>query len=145
MNALGLAKLLPDAGLGSQAGTGGVAFQSGTDGGAVEIVPQLPGGDGLGPVGGEVGQPAPALLDSDAPLQQPLGKVLEADSNSEDGPDLPAQLFLVRFKLGGRFTLGGSFGVQSKLPFLLRPILALGDTVLAPTQQVDLVQPCLLA
>ena len=68
LDALGLAKLLPDAGLGSQAGTGGVAFQSGTDGGAVEIVPQLPGGDGLGPVGGEVGQPAPALLDGDAPL-----------------------------------------------------------------------------
>ena len=64
--------------------------RSGTDGGAVEIVPQLPGGDGLGPVGGEVGQPAPALLDSDAPLQQPLGKVLEADSHSEDCSDLPA-------------------------------------------------------
>ena len=51
---LGLAKLLPDAGLGSQAGTGGVAFQSGTDGGAVKIVPQLPGGNWLRPVRREV-------------------------------------------------------------------------------------------
>ena len=140
LNTLGLAKLLPDAGLGSQAGTGGVALQSGTDGGAVEVIPQLPGGNGLGPVGGEVGQPAPALLDGDAPLQQPLGKILEADGHREDGPDLPAQLLLVRFKLGGRLTLGGVLGVQSKLPFLLRPILPFGDTVLAPAQQVNLVQ-----
>ena len=90
LDALGLAKLLPDAGLGSPSGTGGVAFQSGIDGGVVKLVPQLPGGDGLGPVGGEVRQPAPALLDGDASLQQPLGKVLEADSHGEDGSDLPA-------------------------------------------------------
>ena len=87
----------------------------------------------------------PALLNGDSPLQQPLGKVLEADSHSENSPDLPAQLLLVRFKLGGRLTLGGVLGVQSKLPFLPRPILPFGDTVFAPAQQVDLVQPRLLA
>ena len=69
---------------------GNTDFEASVGGGAVKVVPQLAGGDGFRSVGGEVGQPAPALLDSDAPLQQPLGKVLEADSHSEDGSDLPA-------------------------------------------------------
>lgn len=132
-------------GLAPRLGRGGVSLQSSAHGGTVKVIPQLPGGDRLGPVRGEVGQPAPALLDGDSPLQQTLGKVFEADSHSESSPDLPAQFLLVRFKLSGRFTLGGTLFIQSKLPFLLRPILALGDTVFAPAQQVDLVQPRLLA
>ena len=72
LDALGLAKLSPDAGLGRGLGlpirTGGAAFQSSTHGGAIEVVPQSPGGNWFGAVGREIRQPAPALFDGDATL-----------------------------------------------------------------------------
>ena len=48
----------------------GVLLQCGKHSGAVKIVAQLPGGDGLGALRGEVGKPPPASLDSHALLQK---------------------------------------------------------------------------
>ena len=79
------------------------------------------------------------------PMTARLGKILETDSHGKNSSYLLAQLLLVRFKLGRRLTLGGALLVQSKLSFPLRPILPVGDTALAPAQQVYLVQPRPLA
>ena len=51
--------------------------KNGKDGGAVKIVAQLPGGNGLRPVRREVTKPPPALLDGHTLPQQQRGKVLE--------------------------------------------------------------------
>ena len=58
-------------------GSGGVLLQNGKDSGAVKVVTQLPGGNGLCPVRRKVGKPPPALLDGHALPQQQRGKVLE--------------------------------------------------------------------
>ena len=64
-------------GCGLFGGSGGVLLQNGKDGGAVKVVAQLSGGNGLRPVRREVGQPPPALLDGHALPQQQRGKILE--------------------------------------------------------------------
>ncbi len=71
--------------------------------------------------------------------------LLEVAGHGEDGPYLLTQLLLVRFKLAGWLTLGGVLLVKGKLSSLPHPILALNDTILTPTPQVDLIQPRLLA
>ena len=63
-----------------------------------------------------------------------------------DRPYRPAQLRLVRFKLGGLGRLPGGFSggvlfVKGKLPFLCRPVFPFGDRFLAAVQEVDLVKP----
>lgn len=68
----------------------------------------------------------------------------------EGFPNSPAQLRLVGFKLGRLLRLapggkGGVLPVTGKLPFFLRPILALGDTLLAAAQKVNLVKPLAVA
>ena len=57
-------------GCGLFGGSVGVLLQKGKDGGTVKIIPQLPGGNGLGSVRREIGQPPPALLDGDSRLQK---------------------------------------------------------------------------
>ena len=61
-------------------------------------------------------------------------------------PYRPAQLRLVRFKLGGLGRLSGGFSggvlfVKGKLPFLCRPVFPFGYPFLAAVQEVDLVKP----
>ena len=64
-------------GCGLFCGSGGVLLQNGKDSGAVKIVAQLAGGNGLCPVRREVTKPPPALLDGHALPQQQRGKILE--------------------------------------------------------------------
>ena len=64
-------------GCGLFCGFGGVLLQNGKDSGAVKVVAQLAGGNGLCPVRREVTKPPPALLDGHALPQQQRGKVLE--------------------------------------------------------------------
>ncbi|SER26115.1 hypothetical protein SAMN04487884_103207 [Butyrivibrio fibrisolvens] len=127
-------------------GSGSILLQNGKDGGAVKIVAQLPGGDGLCPVRREIGQPPPALLDGHTLPQQQRGKLVKAGGGGKGFPYGLPQLFLVRFKLGlpGRDTIGNHGGVllvQRGLSLFLRPILPVGDAVLAAVQEVDLVKP----
>ena len=126
--------------------SGGVLFQKRKNGGAVKIVAQLPGGNGLCPVRREVGKPPPALLDGHALPQQQRGKLVKAGSGEKGFAYGPPQLFLVRFKLGlpGCDTLrkhGGVLFVQHGLSLFLRPILSFCDAVLAAVQEVNLVNP----
>ncbi len=126
--------------------SGGVLLQNGKDSGAVKIVAQLPGGNGLCPVRREVGKPPPALLDGHALPQQQRGKFVKAGGGGKGFPYGLPQLLLVRFKLGlpGRDTAcnhGGVLLVQRGLSLFLRPILPVGDAVLAAVQEVDLVKP----
>ena len=123
----------------------GVLLQSGKHGGAVKIVPQLPGGDGLRPVRGQVGIPSPALLDGHTLLQQQRRKLVKAACPVKGFSDGLAQLLLVGFKLAmdQRLVVFQPFfvlPVNSKLPLFLRPILALGDAVCAAVEQVDLIE-----
>ena len=105
----------------------GVLCEQGKDSSLVKIVPQLPGCDRLCPVRREVGKPPPALLDGHALPQQKGRKLVKAGSLGKCLPYRPAQLRLVRFKLGGlgRLSCGFSGGVlfiKGKLPFLCRPV-----------------------
>ena len=79
----------------------GVLREQGKDSSLVKIVPQLPGCDRLCPVRREVGKPPPALLDSYALPQKQGSKLVKAASLGKCLPYRPAQLRLVRFKLGG--------------------------------------------
>ena len=133
-------------GCGLFCGSGGVLLQNGKDSGAVKVVTQLPGGNGLCPVRCKVGQPPPALLDSHALPQQQRGKLVKAGGGGKGFPYGLPQLLLVRFKLGlpGCDTAcnhGGVLLVQCGLSLFLRPILPVGHAVLAAVQEVDLVKP----
>ena len=67
-------------------GSGGVLLQNGKDSGAVKIVAQLAGGNGLRPVRRKVGQPPPALLDGHTLLQQQRGKLVKAGGGGKGFP-----------------------------------------------------------
>ncbi len=128
----------------------GVLLQSGKHGGAVKIVPQLPGGDGLRAVGGEIGKPSPALTDGHALLQQLPGKIIKGNSRGQSGSDSLPQLLLIGFKLCVYQWLAVLqpffvLPVDGKLSLFPRPILALGDAVCAAVQKVDLVKPGIVA
>ena len=74
-----------------------------------------------------VGKPSPAFLDGHALPQQKGRKLVKAGGLGKCLPYRPAQLRLVRFKLGGlgRLSCGFSGGVlfiKGKLPFLCRPV-----------------------
>jgi len=61
-------------------------------------------------------------------------------------PYRPAQLRLVRFKLGRLGRLSGGFSggilfIKGKLPFLCRPVFPFRYPFLAAVQEVDLVKP----
>ena len=78
------------------------------------------------------------------------GKLIKAGSSGKGFPDSPAQLRLIRFKLGlpGRDTVRSNSGVGSvkgSLSFLLRPILTLGNAFFAAVQKVYLVKPLAVA
>ena len=78
------------------------------------------------------------------------GKLIKAGSSGKGFPDSPAQLRLIRFKLGlpGRDTVRSNRGVGSvkgSLSFLLRPILTLGNALFAAVQKVYLVKPLAVA
>ena len=133
-------------GCGLFCGSGGVLLQNGKDSGAVKIVAQLAGGNGLCPVRREVTKPPPALLDGHALPQQQRRKLVKAGGGGKGFPYGLPQLLLVRFKLGlpGRDTAcnhGGVLLVQRGLSLFLRPILPVCDAVLAAVQEVDLVKP----
>jgi len=113
-----------------------ILLQKGKDSGAVKIVPQLPGGDGLGAFRRKVGQSPPALLDGHALPQKQSGKLVIAGGRGQGGSDSLPQLFLVRFKLGGLGRLlpgwqGCGLLVQLGLPFPLRPVFTLRHSVFA--------------
>ena len=78
----------------------GILFQKGKNGGAVKIVAQLAGGNGLCPVRREVTKPPPALLDGHALPQQQRGKLVKVGGGGKGFPYGLPQLLLVRFKLG---------------------------------------------
>ena len=123
----------------------GVLREQGKDSSLVKIVPQLPGCDRLCPVRREVGKPPPALLDGHTLPQQKGRKLVKAGSLGKCLPYRPAQLRLVRFKLGGLGRLSGGFSggvlfIKGKLPFLLRPVFTLGHSVLTAMQEVNLIQ-----
>ena len=133
-------------GCGLFCGSGGVLLQNGKDSGAVKVVAQLPGGNGLRPVRREVGKPPTALLNAHALPQQQRGKFVKAGGGGKGFPYGLPQLLFVRFKLGlpGRDTAcnhGGVLPVQLGLSFFLRPILPVGHAVLTAVQEVDLVKP----
>ena len=86
--------------VGVSAALAAFCFKKRKNGGAVKIVAQLPGGNGLCPVRREVGKPPPALLDGHALPQQQRGKLVKAGSGEKGFAYGPPQLFLVRFKLG---------------------------------------------
>ena len=105
----------------------GVLRKQDKDSSLVKIVPQLPGCDRLCPVRREVGKPPPALLDGHTLPQQKGRKFVKAASLGKCLPYRPAQLRLVRFKLGGLGRLSGGFSggvlfIKGKLPFLCRPV-----------------------
>ena len=132
-------------GCGLFGGSVGVLREQGKDSSLVKIVPQLPGCDRLCPVRREVGKPPPALLDGHTLPQQKGSKLVKAASLGKCLPYRPAQLRLVRFKLGGLGRLSGGFSggvlfIKGKLPFLLRPVFTLGHSVLAAMQKVNLIQ-----
>ena len=133
-------------GCGLFCGSGSVLLQNGKDSGAVKVVTQLAGGNGLCPVRREVTKPPPALLDGHALPQQQRGKLVKAGGGGKGFPYGLPQLLLVRFKLGlpGRDTAcnhGSVLLVQRGLSLFLRPILPVCDAVLAAVQEVDLVKP----
>ena len=132
--------------LGLFGGSVGVLREQGKDSRLVKIVPQLPGCDRLCPVRREVGKPPPALLDGHALPQQKGRKLVKAASLGKCLPYRPAQLRLVRFKLGGLGRLSGGFSggvlfIKGKLPFLCRPVFPFRYPFLAAVQEVDLVKP----
>ena len=88
-------------GCGLFCGSGGVLLQNGKDSGAVKVVAQFPGGNGLRPVRREVGKPPPALLDSHALPQQQRRKLVKAGGGGKGFPYGLPQLLLVRFKFCG--------------------------------------------
>ena len=94
----------------------GVLRKQDKDSSLVKIVPQLPGCDRLCPVRREVGKPPPALLDGHTLPQQKGRKFVKAASLGKCLPYRPAQLRLVRFKLGGLGRLSSS-GAASPCPF----------------------------
>ena len=127
-------------------GSAGVLCKQGKDSSLVKIVPQLPGCDRLCPVWREVGKTPPALLDGHALPQQKRRKLVKAGGLGKCLPYRPAQLRLVRFKLGGLGRLSGGFSggvlfIKGKLPFLCRPVFPFGYPFLAAVQEVDLVKP----
>ena len=133
-------------GCGLFGGSVGVLREQGKDSSLVKIVPQLPGCDRLCPVRREVGKPPPALLDGHTLPQQKGRKLVKAASLGKCLPYRPAQLRLVRFKLGGLGRLSGGFSggvlfIKGKLPFLCRPVFPFGYPFLAAVQEVDLVKP----
>ena len=133
-------------GCGLFCGSGGVLLQNGKDGGAVKIVAQLAGGNGLCPVRREVTKPPTALFNGHTLLQEQRGKLVKAGGGSKGLTYGLPQFLLVRLKLGlpGRDTVcnhGGVLLVQRGLSLFLRPILTLGNAVLAAVQEVDLVKP----
>ena len=133
-------------GCGLFGGSVGVLREQGKDSSLVKIVPQLPGCDRLCPVRREVGKPPPALLDGHALPQQKGRKLVKAASLGKCLPYRPAQLRLVRFKLGGLGRLSGGFSggvlfIKGKLPFLCRPVFPFRYPFLAAVQEVDLVKP----
>lgn len=106
------------------------------DSSLVKIVPQLPGCDRLCPVRREVGKPPPALLDGHTLPQQKGRKFVKAASLGKCLPYRPAQLRLVRFKLGGLGRLSCGFSdsvlfIKGKLSFLCRPVFPFGYPFLA--------------
>ena len=114
-------------GCGLFGGSVGVLREQGKDSSLVKIVPQLPGCDRLCPVRREVGKPPPALLDGHTLPQQKGRKLVKAASLGKCLPYRPAQLRLVRFKLGGLGRLSCGFSdsvlfIKGKLPFLCRPV-----------------------
>ena len=120
-------------------------LQSGKHGGFVKAITQLPRRDGLCTVGCEVGKPPAALLDGHAVLQELLRKILDGERFVQRFSDDLTQLLFVGFKacrLGGLALCGkgGVFLIQRSLSLFLRPILALGDTVCAAVQKIDLIK-----
>ena len=118
-------------------GSVGVLRKQDKDSSLVKIVPQLPGCDRLCPVRREVGKPPPALLDGHTLPQQKGRKLVKAASLGKCLPYRPAQLRLVRFKLGGLGRLSGGFSgsvlfIKGKLPFLCRPVFPFGYPFLLP-------------
>ena len=116
----------------------------------VKIIPQLAGCNGLRSVRGEIGQSASALLDSNAAPEEFFNKVLKADGIGKHPADLYAELFLVRFKFSltnGQvlFSQHSIRSVQRTLPLLLCPILTLGHAGSAAVQQINLIQPSIVA
>ena len=85
-------------------------------------------------------------LDGHTLPQQKGRKLVKAGSLGKCLPYRPAQLRLVRFKLGGLGRLSGGFSggvlfIKGKLPFLCRPVLSFCYPFLATVQEVDLVKP----
>ena len=81
-------------GCGLFCGSGGVLLQNGKDSGAVKVVAQLPGGNGLCPVRREVGKPPPALLDG-----TPSRSSREEKSSNEAAADSAARMVCRSFSL----------------------------------------------
>ena len=76
-------------------------------------------------------KPPPALLDGHTLPQQKGRKFVKAASLGKCLPYRPAQLRLVRFKLGGLGRLSCGFSgsvlfIKGKLPFLCRPVFPFG-------------------
>ena len=126
-------------GCGLFGGSVGVLLQNGKYSGTVKIVPQLPGGNGLGSVRREIGQPPPALLDGHSLPEKQGSKFFKGGGFLQRFPYGLPQLRLVGFKLSlpGRDTVRYHRGIgfiKGKLPFLLRPVFTLGNAVLAAMQ-----------
>ena len=129
-------------------GSGGVLLQNGKDSGAVKVVAQLAGGNGLCPVRREVGLSRPRLSLTATPSRSSRE---EKSSNAGGGGTGLARmvcrsfsLFVSKLGLPGRDTAcnhGGVLPVQRGLSLFLRPILPVCDAVLAAVQEVDLVKP----
>ena len=116
-----------------------------------KIIAQLAGGDGLGPAGGEVTEPAAALTNRDAMLLQKLsGKFLQAGSLGQNRTNLPAKGRFLGFIFGLPDRLTGSgcllVGIlEAALAAPLRPVFLFGNPFAGAVQQVDLVESGLLA
>src|SRR5699024_1489899 len=100
-----------------------------------KIVAQFAGGNGLGPVGSAVTEPAAALGESDAMLLQELSReILKTGRLSQNGTDVFAQDGFLSLVFGwpdgqaGSSVLGVGV-VEAALAATLRPILPFGDAV----------------
>ena len=111
----------------------------------VKIVAELSGSDGLGPIRGQIGEPAATLLDGNTTAEKLFSKIFKADCIGKCVADFLAEFVFVRFKLGlldgqALCRQRGILVIQRELAFLLRPILTLSHPGLAAVQKINLVQ-----